>query len=59
MTKEQIYIIHTALQDHINTLRYCADVRDSQGDEEARVFFLEQANEAQEALGVFLKENPA
>lgn len=55
MTKEQIYIIESAMTNHINDLHYCADVRDHQGNEESRVFFLEQANEAKQALDAFLE----
>lgn len=58
MTKEQIYIIRTALQNEINEMLHFAEVRDIQGNEESRVFFLEQANELQHALNAFLQENP-
>lgn len=58
MTKEQVYIIRIALQDKINDFRDYANIRDNQGNEESRAFFLEQANEMQEALEEFLKENP-
>lgn len=57
MTKENISVIEAALQDAINRYLYYSEVRDSEGNEEARVFFLEEANLVKAALDEFLKEN--
>lgn len=57
MTKENVSIVEATLRDAINRYLYCSEVRDSEGDEEARVLFLEEANLVKRALNEFLKEN--
>lgn len=59
MKKEYIDAIRLAVENQINEFRHCADVRDAEGDEESRVFFVEESNELRRALDEFLKAQQA
>lgn len=56
MNKEIAEIIERELRCRINDYAHCADLRELEGNEESRVFFLECANEVKKALDVFLED---
>ena len=51
MTNTEVAIIENAVINQINELRHCSEIREAQGDEDGRVFFLEEANALENALG--------
>lgn len=57
MTKDNVSIIEIVLKDAIERCLNCSEIRDSEGNEGARVIFLEEANLIKGALDEFLKEN--